>query len=283
MVKTLFKTFGNEFFLAGFFKWVQDILVLFTPVLLKMQISYLGSDTKDITLGCIYTLLMFLNALMQSYTNRNSYFMLRRLGMNVKCLITTMIYHKTLKISSASRMKYKHGEITDMMEIDSERLQTMTAQLHMIWSGPNTILLAMFILYLQVGWSAFVGLGVILIMFPIARMISKHLKQYQRQLLREKDKRIQLTTEILTGIKTIKIQAWEESFLNKIQEIRKMELYSLKKYAFLQTLHSTIWQSTNIIVSIATFGAYSLFGGQLTIPIAFTCIQWYAVFISMMV
>ena len=48
LVKTLFKTFGNEFFLAGFFKWVQDILVLFTPVLLKMQISYLGSDTKDI-------------------------------------------------------------------------------------------------------------------------------------------------------------------------------------------------------------------------------------------
>lgn len=159
--------------------------------------------------------------------------------------------------------RYKHGEITDMMEIDSERLQTMTAyvsssafdihqtitydmvrtQYHLIghdyplFAGTSILV----VISLQVGWSAFVGLGVILIMFPIARMISKHLKQYQvfflfiilmvqRQLLREKDKRIQLTTEILTGIKTIKIQAWEESFLNKIQEIRKMELYSLKKY-----------------------------------------------------
>ncbi|KAK8792333.1 hypothetical protein WA158_001868 [Blastocystis sp. Blastoise] len=273
LLKALFATYGWEFFWAGVFKWAQDMFVLVTPILLNLQIKYLEDENADITMGLVYTLLMFLNALGQSYMNRCSYFMLRRMGMNIKCLLTTLIYDKTLHLSSASRMKYQHGDITDMMEVDTDKLRTMTAQLHMIWSGPNTLILSMIILCFQVGWAAFAGLMVILIMFPISRYISTKLKYYQKAMLKAKDVRLRITTEILTGIKTIKIQAWEPSFLKKIEEARKEELRLLKIYAFLQTLHSTIWQSTNIIVSVVTFGIFALLDGDLTVSTAFTCIS----------
>lgn len=58
-----------------------------------------------------------------------------------------------------------------------------------------------------------------------------YLKTLQKALSTVRDERIKLTNEVLTGMKVIKLQAWEKEFENRIREVRERELFIFRKYA----------------------------------------------------
>lgn len=67
--------------------------------------------------------------------------------------------------------------------------------------------------------------------------------------MKEKDKRIKLMSEILNGMKVLKLYAWEESFSNIINKIRQKELDLLKKAAYITSVSSFVWQCAPFFVS----------------------------------
>ena len=52
-----------------------------------------------------------------------------------------------------------------------------------------------------------------------------------------KDKRIKLMSEILAGMKVIKLYAWEKFFLGKVNAIRKKEINALRTQLFWKVMH----------------------------------------------
>ena len=46
----------------------------------------------------------------------------------------------------------------------------------------------------------------------------------QRELMAAKDKRVEVNSEVLGSMKIIKLQAWEESFENRVLALREIEL-----------------------------------------------------------
>ena len=67
-------------------------------------------------------------------------------------------------------------------------------------------------------------------MIPFARVMSAHFAKIQPELMKVKDHRINTTTEALEGMKLIKLQSWEKSFLQRISGIRCDELSVLRKW-----------------------------------------------------
>ena len=67
--------------------------------------------------------------------------------------------------------------------------------------------------------------------------------------MKEKDKRIKLMSEILNGIKVLKLYAWEESFSNIIGRIRQKELDLLKRAGYINALSTFLWQCAPFFVS----------------------------------
>ncbi len=64
-------------------------------------------------------------------------------------------------------------------------------------------------------------------------VIGAKMKKQQIYLLDEKDKRTKLMSEILCGIKVLKLYAWELPFVEKIKNFRTNEIKNLKKQAYL--------------------------------------------------
>ena len=67
--------------------------------------------------------------------------------------------------------------------------------------------------------------------------------------MKEKDKRVKLMSEILNGIKVLKLYAWEESFNRIISDVRAKELSLLKKAGYVQAFSSFFWQCAPFFVS----------------------------------
>jgi ATP-binding cassette subfamily C (CFTR/MRP) protein 1 len=84
------------------------------------------------------------------------------------------------------------------------------------------------------------------------------MESYQKKQMKEKDQRVNLVNEVLNGIKVLKLYAWETSFMEKLLEIREIEVNYLKKYQYLEASQFMIFNSAPFIVSLASFASYVL-------------------------
>ena len=70
--------------------------------------------------------------------------------------------------------------------------------------------------------------------------------------MKQKDGRIKLMTEILNGMKVLKLYAWEESFQKQVSSIREVELQTLKKAAYLSAISSITWILAPFLVALVS-------------------------------
>ena len=76
------------------------------------------------------------------------------------------------------------------------------------------------ILFVLLGWPSLVGIVIILLQMPISNKISQKLGEITEEVNKHKDKRVELTSETILGIKYIKLYGWELAFKKIIHNIR---------------------------------------------------------------
>ena len=74
-----------------------------------------------------------------------------------------------------------------------------------------------------------------------------YMEKYQFSQMKKKDERVRIITEILNGIKVIKLYGWELSFIKKINEIREQEMEQLKIFQFLEATQFFAWTSAPLL------------------------------------
>ena len=116
-----------------------------------------------------------------------------------------------------------------------------------------------------------------ILVIPLNAVLMKRLRVYHKINMSLKDKRIKVMNEILQGIRIIKYFAWENSYSNKVNEIRNTELVNLRTASYLRVVIHTILVTTPLFVTLVTFATYSLTGKFLTAEIAFTSLSLFYV------
>ncbi|KAJ1919724.1 hypothetical protein IWQ60_007176 [Tieghemiomyces parasiticus] len=271
-------TFGAPFALAAFFKAGQDLLAFAQPQLLRRLLNFVQDYYSDapqpVANGYFIALTMFATALLQTALLHQYFQICTMVGLRVRAGLVTAIYQKSLRLSNAARQKFTVGEIVNHMSVDAQRLSDMTTYLHMAWSGLFQIALCLYYLYQALGWSAFAGVGVMVVAIPWNGYIATSMRSLQKKQMANKDTRIKLMDELLNGMKVIKLYAWEGAFLDRVREVRNnRELATLKDFGRLFALNSFTMTITPFLVSLATFSVYAVFDnhsrGPLTADLIF--------------
>lgn len=135
------------------------------------------------------------------------------------------------------------------MAVDTQKFYDTFFNLHIVWSGFLMIAVAMYFLWQLLGVAALAGLFVMIILIPINMFIARQLKKIQDKHIRVKDDRIKLMNEILMGIKTLKLYAWEQSFEKLIIKIREKEMKLLKQKQYYDSMKYFIWSVAPFYVS----------------------------------
>jgi ABC-type multidrug transport system fused ATPase/permease subunit len=269
----LARSFGWVIFAAGVFKFFQDLLIFASPQLLKLMINFTEDNSLPSHQGYIYALLLFISAEVQSLLLHQYFHRCNKAGLNLRTALIGAIYRKALRLSSSARKLSTVGEIVNLMSVDAQRFMDVMLYLHMVWSAPLQILLAAFFLWQTMGASVMAGVGVMIILFPINGILATILSKLQNKQMELKDQRIKMINEVLSGIKVVKLYAWEQSFLDSISEIRKQELRQLRHIAYISAVMTFTYSCAPFMVSVATFATYSLTGHDLTPEKAFVGIS----------
>ncbi|RUS73809.1 hypothetical protein EGW08_018426, partial [Elysia chlorotica] len=108
------------------------------------------------------------------------------------------------------------------------------------------------------GASVIPAIFLLLLLVPFNTVIANYQKALQNKVLRIKDGRIKIVNEILSGMKVLKLYAWEDEFKRKVASIRQKEIAILYRIAYLYTIAGVCWTIAPFLVSMVTFTTYVL-------------------------
>uniref|UniRef100_A0A8D0HCQ5 Canalicular multispecific organic anion transporter 1 n=1 Tax=Sphenodon punctatus TaxID=8508 RepID=A0A8D0HCQ5_SPHPU len=254
----LIRTFGGNLLQSVAFKIVHDLLVFANPQLLKLMISFVADPAAYVWQGYLYAVLLFVTALVQSLCLQQYFQLCFQLGLSVRTALMAAIYKKALTVSNAARKESTVGETVNLMSADAQRFMELANFIHQLWSAPLQIVLSIMFLWWELGPSVLAGIGVMVLLIPINAVLATKARAIQMKNMKNKDERMKIMNEILSGIKILKFFAWEPSFEQRVGQIRARELKGLLHFAYLQSVSIFAFSCAPFLVSVASFAVYVL-------------------------
>jgi ABC-type multidrug transport system fused ATPase/permease subunit len=159
---------------------------------------------------------------------KHAFFYMFRFGLSIRLGFMNKIWEKALRLSSYGKLDSKLGNIQTLMAVDPARIMGGAIGVHWTWLGPVLIIAAVCLMSIEIGYVSLISVGILLIIIVVQINIVLRIKSTRRKLVKHTDQRIQLTNEILTGIRMIKCYSWEKHAMNMVSDARNKELYHLK-------------------------------------------------------
>ncbi|XP_021667781.2 ABC transporter C family member 5 isoform X2 [Hevea brasiliensis] len=260
----ILNSFWKEAACNAIFALVNTLVSYVGPYMISYFVEYLGGKETFPHEGYILAGIFFSAKLVETLTTRQWYLGVDILGMHVRSALTAMVYCKGLRLSSLAKQSHTSGEIVNYMAVDIQRVGDYSWYLHDIWMLPLQIILALAILYKNVGIASIATLISTIISIIVTVPLAKIQEDYQDKLMAAKDDRMRKTSECLRNMRILKLQAWEDRYRVKLEEMRDVEFRWLRKALYSQAFITFIFWSSPIFVAAVTFGTSILLGGQLT-------------------
>ncbi|KAG6526453.1 hypothetical protein ZIOFF_016438 [Zingiber officinale] len=276
LLRALHRSLGGRFWLGGFFKIGNDASQFVGPLILNRLLLSMQQE-EPAWHGYIYAFSIFAGVALGVLAEAQYFQNVMRVGFRLRATLVAAVFRKSLRLTHESRSKFQSGKITNLMTTDAETLQQVCQQLHSLWSAPFRIIISVLLLYQQLGVASLVGSLVLVLLFPIQTLVISRMQKLSKEGLQRTDKRISLMNEILAAMDTVKCYAWEQSFQSKVQTVRNDELSWFRSAQLLAAFNSFLLNSIPVFVTVASFGVYSLLGGDLTPAKAFTSLSLFAV------
>jgi ATP-binding cassette subfamily C (CFTR/MRP) protein 4 len=153
---------------------------------------------------------------------------MRRLGYSIQAASVSLVYRKLLRLNKEQVSSFSAGQITNLISTDIGKFLVM-AELPF---GPKAVLLLMLCTYLiwdLIGAYALVAVAFPVIMVPIYVIFGSMYGRTRQQVTKMTDWRIKLSGEMLSGMRIIKMYAWERTVHRLIMNYRLKELDLLFK------------------------------------------------------
>lgn len=255
----LFKCFTRDFILTGLYALLRTLAFAASPLLLHAFVLYSYKEEKNLYDGFTLIVYLILMKIVESWSQRHWFFGSRRLGMKMRSALMAAIFQKQLKLSNKGRRQHSAGEIVNYIAVDAYKLGEFPFWLHLGWTQPLQLVLAIALLFCTVGLGTIPGLIPLVVCAMLNIPFGKALQFYQSKFMVAQDARQRATSEVLNNMKIIKLQSWDEKFKETVKELRDVEVNWLKETQIKKAYGSALYWMSPTFVSAVIFAGTSAF------------------------
>nr|XP_012805668.2 ATP-binding cassette sub-family C member 12 isoform X1 [Jaculus jaculus] len=198
-----------------------------------------------------------------------------RTAIRLKVALSTLVFENLLSFRTLTHISA--GEVLNILSSDSYSLFEAALFCPLPATIPILMIVCAVYAFFILGYTALIGISIYIIFIPIQVFMAKLNSAFRRSAISVTDKRVQTMNEFLTCIKLIKMYAWEKSFINAIQDIRKREKKLLQKAGYVQSGNSALAPIVSTMAIVSTFTCHILLKRNLTAPVAFSVIAMFNV------
>ncbi|KAJ3095767.1 hypothetical protein HDU97_006553 [Phlyctochytrium planicorne] len=246
---------------TGLLKLLADIGNAVSPLLMQGIITFIANsayaDSRlSLGVGLAYAFAMFTLSVISSILLSNFFHRVGTYGLLLTGTLTAVIYRKAGKLSGMARQQFDQGKITNMISTDLRRIEYFVTNFHQIWTFSLQILFLLGLLIYTVGLAALAGFGFLLMMIPFNAIVIGKMFKLRKSNASITDKRVKLVTEALSSIRVLKFLAWENSFLNRIVDVRTKELVVVLASSILRSCVNAAGFAIPALAAALTFMVY---------------------------
>ena len=250
---TVWKSFSRLEYYAVLCKATSDLSAYILPFCVNQIVSYAGDPSGwGIEIWWV-AFAMFVSVLVSSVCNHWFYQFVMIDGLHARCALQTAVYNKLLRTDNR---RNNLDIVANLQSTDCRAIQSVYDMWMYSWAAPVQLIVTSSLLYYQLGWSSLVGIGLLLTLGPIQKYTLASLETDNKIVSGASDRRIAYVTKLLRGITVVKLQAWEDVFLARVETERSTELKHRRAVSFLNALNTAGTECAPIICTVATFAVY---------------------------
>ena len=262
LTHSLLKAFLRPYIVACLISFVGTVAQFVGPVVLNRMIPYLLDPSSSLGYGLNLTLAIFLAQVTNSLCTRHSYYLCCQVGIRVRTALMFAIFKKSLQIDSTFYRDHPSGHVTNLMSVDVNKIAMFIEYMVFGLTALTTMILAIWMLWQLLGFASLPGIFFLVLSVPMTTMSANWMGALMKKLMKVRDDRINCNQEILTNMNIVKMQAWEDAFRNKTEDLRKAEVNQLFKYKMANAIAGILYNATPMLVAVSSFGAYVTIAGH---------------------
>uniref|UniRef100_A0A8K9V1J4 ATP binding cassette subfamily C member 4 (PEL blood group) n=1 Tax=Oncorhynchus mykiss TaxID=8022 RepID=A0A8K9V1J4_ONCMY len=255
------------------------LVTMIQPVLLGKLIRYFESYDPDnmdaLYEACGYAAGVSLSTLGLAALHHLYFYHVQRAGMKIRVAMCHMIYRKALCLNSTALGKTTTGQIVNLLSNDVNKFDEVTIFLHFLWVGPLQAAAVMVLLWYEIGPSCLAGMAVLVFLMPIQTLFGRLFSSFRGTTAALTDNRIRTMNEVVSGIRIIKMYAWEKPFAALVDEVRRKEISKIMKSSYLRGLNMASFFVASKIIVFITFTVYVLMGNRISASRVFVAVSLY--------
>ncbi|XP_061925145.1 ATP-binding cassette sub-family C member 4-like [Entelurus aequoreus] len=279
LTKALIKCYWRSYARIGVFIFIEESIKLVQAWLLGKVIEYFEKPNARSPAAVYeaygYAAGIAMSTFWAALLHHLYFYQVQRAGMKIRVAMCHMIYRKALSLNNTALTKTTTGQIVNLLSNDVNRFDEVTLYLHYLWIGPLQTAMVIALLMYWIGPSCFAGIAVIFVLIPVQTMFGRLFSTLRAETAVLSDDRIRTMSEVITGIRVIKMCGWEKTFAALVDEVRRMEISTVMKSSYLRGLNMASYFVAIKIIIFITVCVYVLTGNQLSSSTIFMAMSLY--------
>ncbi|KAJ6512183.1 multidrug resistance-associated ABC transporter [Mycena vitilis] len=271
----LFRVYRREYVVLILLALGNVLLQFAGPVVMNRLLKSLETEETFVR-PWIWVVSLFFVPVFHSMVQSRYTWIATRQKTQAEGIMIQLLFTHSLRIRVNSEAKDNNkrnliGRINNLATSDVAYLTDVLELWITLLFVPLQVILAIWFLYLILGWSSLVGFAIILITLPLPSYLARKMQALQISARQKTDARVQQVTETMSVLRMIKWFAWESKIKEVMAAKRDDELTSLRNIRLLVVLNNCLNFVIPLVVMLATFSAYTIIMGQeLTASIVFS-------------
>lgn len=257
--------------------FVQPLLGLWSAskivqaLALGYLIEYFSEGDKNSLDGYFWAGVIVICAILSLFIHHQVYFWNWRKGCQIRVSIVAAIFAKSLHLRSIGiDSSSSSGKIVNIASNDVERFLNCSLFISYLWWAPIEAIVIFLIGFNMIGIAFAVGYGLLLLFVPLQYYLSIRFSSLRMKIASITDARVSLVSQVVSGIRVIKMNGWELQFVDRISDLRKKEVNQIQKANRLKALNEAIFFACSITICIVIYVVHVALGGTLNPKIVFT-------------
>uniref|UniRef100_A0A674ELL6 Multidrug resistance-associated protein 4 n=1 Tax=Salmo trutta TaxID=8032 RepID=A0A674ELL6_SALTR len=276
LTKAIVKCYGKPYAVNIRF---PEVIKVIQPVFLGKLIQYFEKYDPD-DMDALYEAFGYaagisLSTVALTVLQIHYYYHVLRTGMKIRVAVCHMIYKKALCLSSAAMGKTTTGQIVNLLSNDVNKFDEVTTNLHYLWIAPLQAVVVIILLWYEIGPSCLAGVAVLVLLLPLQTMFGKLFGSLRSKTSALTDNRICTMNEVVSGIRIIKMYAWEKPFSALVNDVRREEISKIMSSSYLRGLNMASFFAASKIIVFITFAVYVLLGNTISASRVFVAVSLY--------
>lgn len=192
LFRVLHKAFGLRYYLLGVLKLIASLLAFTGPLLLSSLVGFMETEGAPLSRGVWCAVGLFSSTFLAAFIRNVFVYEVSKVALEARASVVSTIYAKALQVSSSELARFTTGEVVNYMSTDTDRLVNFFNSFHEVWSLPFQFILALYLLYLQVGIAFLGGLGVAFLLVPLNKVLAARILENNKHMLTHKDNRVKV-------------------------------------------------------------------------------------------